>query len=454
MKRKLPSPCFYGQTVIGVLIAMAIFSILAHSVFTLITSSFELVSFNRARITARHLAQEKIEFIRNLPYDEVGTSGGVPAGTLAQEENVERNKLSFTIKTAIVYVDNPFDGTQGGSPNDLLATDFKRVRVEVSWSGLAASRNNPVIFLTDIAPKGVETNDGGGTLSILVFDANGEPVPQAQVQVVQTSVTPNIDLTFETADNGRYILPGVPACVSCYEITVTKAGYSSERTYSTTEIPNPNKPHQTILEGQLSEVSFAIDRVSTITLSTVHDREAGFSTYPNISLEIHGEKTIGTDDAAQPVYKFQETLTTDTSGALNLSSVEWDNYHITIPTSLNLTVSGSNPLLPLTLLPNTSITLSLALTTKTDNSLLISFVDNTNNLQVASVSATLQVPPSVSLQKFSGLAGDPDFGQVFYDNLNNQQYPLAATISGYLDFSGSITASSAAHEKIFLTPNP
>ena len=97
--RKLPgsSLSIKGQTLIGILVAMAIFSILAHAIFLIVGSSYQLVSYNRARITARHLAQEKIELIRNLPYDNAGTSGGIPGGPLLQEENIVRNKLNFLI---------------------------------------------------------------------------------------------------------------------------------------------------------------------------------------------------------------------------------------------------------------------------------------------------------------------------------------------------------------------
>ena len=98
-----------GQTLIGVIISLAIFSILASAVFTLISTSYQTVNFNRARITGKQLAQEKIEFVRNLPYDDVGTIGGIPNGTvIPQTETLNLNGLPYTIKTSIVYVDDPF----------------------------------------------------------------------------------------------------------------------------------------------------------------------------------------------------------------------------------------------------------------------------------------------------------------------------------------------------------
>ena len=439
-----------GQSLIGITIAIAIFSILASAILTVVNSSFRFVAFNRARITARHLAQEKIEFIRNLPYDNVGTSDGFPPGPLPQEENLIRNKLSYTVKTAIVYVDDAFDGTQGGSPADTLGSDYKRVRVEVSWQGITASRGNPIILLTDIVPKGVETTEGGGTLSIIVFDSESHPVPQATLHIVQEAVNPNIDVTFQTADNGRFIFTGIPVCVSCYEITVTKNGFSSERTYSVNEIANPTKPDQTVLEGELTEISFSIDRVSTLNIATKKGREDSFETLPNVSLQLRGEKTIGTDATAQPVYKYDQNLSTDASGNLNVSDVEWDNYHLILPVGSTYNVSGSNPFFPISILPNSSADLQVALSGNTTNSLLISFVD-TSDAPVASVSATLSNGGYTETKK-AGSEEDPDWAQVFFPNLNVQNYLLEATASGYLDYSANISVDDKTLEKVIMTP--
>ena len=439
-----------GQSLIGITIAIAIFSILASAILTVVNSSFRFVAFNRARITARHLAQEKIEFIRNLPYDNVGTSDGFPPGPLPQEENLIRNKLSYTVKTAIVYVDDAFDGTQGGSPADTLGSDYKRVRVEVSWQGITASRGNPIILLTDIVPKGVETTEGGGTLSIIVFDSESHPVPQATLHIVQEAVNPNIDVTFQTADNGRFIFTGIPVCVSCYEITVTKNGFSSERTYSVNEIANPTKPDQTVLEGELTEISFSIDRVSTLNIATKKGREDSFETLPNVSLQLRGEKTIGTDATAQPVYKYDQNLSTDASGNLNVSDVEWDNYHLILPVGSTYNVSGSNPFFPISILPNSSADLQVALSGNTTNSLLISFVD-TSDAPVASVSATLSNGGYTETKK-AGSEEDPDWAQVFFPNLNVQNYLLEATASGYLDYSANISVDDKTLEKVKMTP--
>ena len=98
-----------GQILLSILIAIAVFAILVNALFTLIAASFDLVSLNKTRITARHLAQEKMELVRNLSYEDVGTVGGIPDGIIEPEEMVRRNDLNYTIKTDISYIDDPFN---------------------------------------------------------------------------------------------------------------------------------------------------------------------------------------------------------------------------------------------------------------------------------------------------------------------------------------------------------
>ena len=59
-----------------------------------------------------------------------------------------------------------------------------------------------------------------------------------------------------------------------YKVVVSKDGYSNERTFGSGEIYNgktiaiPEKPHSIVLEGQLTEISFSIDRLSSFSINT------------------------------------------------------------------------------------------------------------------------------------------------------------------------------------------
>lgn len=446
MNRFLPKN--QGQVLITVLIAISIFAILSHAVFSLILYSYRLNTYNRSRITARHLAQEKLELIRNLAYDDVGTQGGIPSGSIPQNETITRNEIDFEVRTTIIYIDDEFDQT---APADLLPVDYKRARVEVSWQGLSSSRNSPIVLMTDIAPKGVETTEGGGTLSILVFDAEGTPVPQAEVNIVADSASPPVNITLLTSENGRIILPGAPECISCYEISITKEDYNSERTYSDSEVANPNKPHQTVLENELTEISFAIDRVSTLTIQTYSDRSSGFIPLGNVSIDMQGQKTIGTDSSGEPVYKNSTNYTTDGSGRIDITDIEWDLYVVTLPEASAYNISGSTPFIPIEVNPDTAVELSMSLAPVSANSLLLNFTDP-SDAPIASVSASLSDGLGYQETIPSGAEGNPDFGNTFFPDLNTSDYDLTATASGYLDFSSTITVNGISKETIILIP--
>lgn len=435
-----------GQAYLDIIIAIGIFAILAHALITLVLLSFELVSFTKSRNSAKHIAAEKIEIIRNLPFAQLGTIGGIPSGELPQIEEIDRNGLKYTVKTSIIYIDDQFDGL---APTDTLPTDYKRVRVEVSWPGVGSSKINPVRLFTDISPKGIETTAGGGTLSILVFDAYGQVINQANVHIVATAVNPQVDLNLQTSADGRIILPGAPACVNCYQISVDKDGFSSEKTYSNQEVANPNRPHQTILENQITEISFAIDKVSTLQISSHQDRENNFAPLANQEFRLQGEKTIGTDINDDPVYKFNQNFTTDQNGLITIDNLEWDNYFISLPSESSQTFSGTNPFMPINILPDKTISFSFALSPKTANSLLAIFEDSAQ-IPIASVSAILKQNNLVVASASSGLASNPDFGQIFIANLQNQLYNLIATASGFQTSETNINISGEKQQVITL----
>lgn len=300
-------------------------------------------------------------------------------------------------------------------------------------------------------PRGIESTEGGGTLSILVFDANAQAVPQAEVSIVATETDPQVNLTLETSDNGRIILPGSPTCTDCYQITVSKEDYSTERTYSAFEIANPDKPHQSVIEGFLTEVSFSIDKVGTLNIQTTSSRESGFGDLGNITFTLRGDKALGTDSDDELVYKFEDEYETDAGGEIELEDLEWDNYQVSVDSVDGWDISGINPLLPITLLPDTIESVSFALNSHSTHTLLSSFT-NSGDTQIASVSARLYDDFGYEATVSSGLSGYPDFGQSFFSNLTNQIYHLHATVSGYLNFDSDVSVGGNTSEHLILTP--
>jgi hypothetical protein len=436
----------HGQILVSILIAIAIFAILLHALFTLVAASFDLVAVNRARITAKHLGLDRIETIRNLAYEEIGTTEGIPNGILEETETININGLNFTTKTSVIYIDDEYDG-QG---SDDLFPDYKRVRVEILWEGLAKPSKNPLVFVTDIAPAIAQSYASAGNLQIAVIDAYGLPVPQASVTIFADSIDPTVNITTNTTDAGTTSLPGAQPCIECYQITVTKEGYSTDRTYSTIEVTNPIKPHVSIIEGSVTQVTFQIDTVATLNVTSVASRENGFSVQPDVSFRLRGSKIIGTDAFAQFVYKYDETHSTDAGGNLSLNSLEWDNYYVFMPEVTSYDISGNFPLLSLNLLPASSLDYTFSTEAHSDHSLLNIIKDPSQNLiENAYLNLTSGAYDEATI---SGKLNDPDFGQVFFSNLDSKSYNYTATASGYFDANGSVSVDGYTQNDIILSP--
>lgn len=258
-----------GFTFIEVLVGVALILLVFLAIFGLLQLSLKIAGQSKARITAIALANQRIEIVKNLPYNQVGTISGIPSGIIPETEIITRNNIEYTVKNTIGYVDDPFDGLVG---DDLQSNDYKNVKVKVSWPGFLGGQ---VILITDIVPKGLEAPEGTGNLLISVFNALGIGIGQADIHIVNDSVTPPIDVYYQTNNQGQYLVAGAPSSTAAYQIIVTKVtgtgepDYSTDRTYGSEEVANPAKPHTTVIEGSLTEISFSIDQLSSFLIKTL-----------------------------------------------------------------------------------------------------------------------------------------------------------------------------------------
>jgi len=267
------SPCGFkknrftsgGFSFIDAIIGIAILTISFLAIYGVFNLSIGLIGVSKAKVGALSLATERMELTHNLSYDDVGTLGGIVPGSIPQEESISLNGVNYTRRVSVVYIDDPQDGLLSGDENG-INNDYKRVRVEVSWE--SKRETDPVVLVSDIMPKGIETNIGGGTLIINVLDALVSPVAFAEIHIENSSTSPAVSTDVFTNENGKVIFPGVPATGN-YKITVSKGGYSESKTYDADiNNPNPDPGHLTILEGEVTEVTFVIDKLSDKNVKT------------------------------------------------------------------------------------------------------------------------------------------------------------------------------------------
>lgn len=359
-----------GFSFIEVVISIGIFIALSLTAYQVVTVLIKGSQQNREQISIAALANQYLEIARNLPYSKVGTLSGNPHGDLVDEPNavtVTYNNSAYEIYYEVTYIDDPADGTITGG-TDFAPNDYKQVKLKIDNT----RTNVTSTFITTIAPKGLEGLSNGGALSIQVINANGDSVPGATITITNTILSPAINLTRTADDDGKWIEVGLPVSTNGYHVIATKSGYSTDSTYPITGgNPNPTKPDATIVNGQVTALSFAIDLPADLTFLSL---DQSCSPLSGITLGVHGAKLIGTPN----IYKFDNTYTSNINGQATLTGIEWDTYTPGIGGSTYM-LYGSSPIQEIELFPTTSQLFTLMLGPKTTRSLLVIVKDSATN---------------------------------------------------------------------------
>jgi hypothetical protein len=261
-----------GFTFVELLVTAAVAALVFGGLMASVQFAVKLISEAKAKTGAVSLANERLEYIRSLSYADIGTLGGIPAGAIPQNATTSLNGITYSERVLIQYVDAPEDGLGASDANGIVA-DYKRAKVEYSWLG--QNGTSSLFLISDIAPPGLESTDGGGTLVVNVFDANVEPVAGAAVRVMNDTTDPTIDTTQYTNVDGVAFFAGAPAAAQ-YQLNVTKPGYSTDGTYAATSSnPDPTTPPVAVLEGAVSTMNFLIDALSTLSVRTIEPASTG-----------------------------------------------------------------------------------------------------------------------------------------------------------------------------------
>lgn len=423
-----------GFTLIETILGLVVMSIMVLAVSNLFISNLQSVTLGKARAIGLAVANEQIEYLRDLPYQSVATAGGAiyPPGTIPDSQTLTRGGYNFTVKTEINYVDDPYDGISSGpangKPKDLNPADYRKAQIDVY---LKSSGQLVAKLTTDIAGKAAETASSTGIISIRVIDANGQPVANASVHITNTNPTPDVDITTTTDNQGLVVVPNLPPDSSNrYQVTASLGGYSTDQTLpdpagaQTAVNINPN-----VLVQQITPVTLAIDRVSSLNLRVTDPAGAALG---NKAITITGaKKTKQNPD----VYKYSQVSTTDASGNISLSSMEWDSYSFTPPAGSYLV--SSQPYAPAALQPNSSLTVNLVVSASSSYPTVTklsptSAPTGTANVSLVITGTNLAAGSNVVLR----LAGQSDINVSGEVSSNGNK-----TLTGTLNLTGAATGT-------------
>lgn len=316
-----------GVTIIEILIDLAVVGMVAVTLLTLLVANMKSATYAEMRVVAANLANDRMEAVRNLPYDNVGI--GSPAVVPSfSAENIVFAGFSFRVITDYVYVDDPYDNTGSNDP-DIAPYDYKKVTVRV----YDPKRTNPVATVSsNIVSKAAETATNTGIIQVQVVDnpeKGSVPIADAVVHITNNSVSPAVDITAHTDNNGNLMVPLLPiASDNSYVVSVTKDGYSTDTTIApgvcqTGVAPSPSANLNPNVN--LQAVTQLTMQIRCLTDLQITVTDVGGTPQANTSIRVQSDRLICTD----PKSKYDQWKTTDANGLITIPQIEHDRYFYT-----------------------------------------------------------------------------------------------------------------------------
>jgi type II secretory pathway pseudopilin PulG len=153
-----------GFTLMDSLVSIAIFVMMVTVVNSTASAIIRETKNFRENTSVSTLADQYLEIARNLPYSQIGTFNGNPHGNLPDEPNAVSasiNGKNYLIYYVVNYIDDPADGTIIAG-TDPAPNDYRQIKLYIKNVSTGATKS----FLSTIAPKGLESMNGGGALSV------------------------------------------------------------------------------------------------------------------------------------------------------------------------------------------------------------------------------------------------------------------------------------------------
>lgn len=459
MDLKFQAPCLAGRQVdklktnkafslIEIIVVVFIMSVAFVAFYTVSTVGTKYIIESKNRLAAVALANEKMEIIRNLEYNNIGIlySAEIP-GNIPASETVTANGRSYEVSTSVRYFDDPMDGEY---PTDTIQNDYKQVMVTVSWND-SNGQSQSVSSASRFVPPGLETSVGGSPLSINVISNTGTiaapvfvPVPRpSSIHITNNSVVPIINDTASTDPDGHIMFPSARIS-SGSQITITKTGYETIETMDSTAAFIPIYRHVDVLLGASTQCSFEQNELSNLIVKSADYQN---NSVDGIKFSIGGGKLIGHKADIfgvinVPVYSMENTTgTTDSAGEKEYSNISPGNYTISMDSDPTYKFVDFEPSMsPAELNPGDNMTYTIRVANTSATSLFLTITDDAGN-SVSGATAKL-TDSGGSTEIFSGKTSSLR-GVIFYPDgatpLVSGSYDLVVEAIGFETKTETIT---------------
>lgn len=431
-----------GFTLIEALVFLFIFTVAVLSFYQAFNLGMNYSIESKKKLQAITLANEEIEKMRNLGYENL------TAGT-TEDVETQRNGAAYYVTTRITYVDDIEDGE---CLTDEICEDYYKVGVEVKWS--LSSENKKINMSAVVVPPIREEDADKGYMRLHIIDQNGDGLPSASVSV-RDIATDDLVYSGPVNSSGDLFLTGLDP--DEHRITVGSGNnYYPVETMDTTPSFDPYDKHADITVKTLTEKYIQTDIESTLNVVLKDTFE---NTISNLGFDIEGGKYLGLQDGTTAVYDFSDSVS-NSDGTESFPNMSFGPYFFDF-TDLN---DGTDTYQFLWMTPvsdaenkvsldaDSTLEAEAVLAKESVPSLLVTVLDNADDSPIPGASVHLEFTgtPAYDVELVAN-----EFGQVYFpenvDEIINDDYDLTVTAGGYSEENKAVTIDNFTTETIELT---
>ncbi|MFZ2188884.1 MAG: carboxypeptidase-like regulatory domain-containing protein [Candidatus Moraniibacteriota bacterium] len=456
-KYQIQNTKYKAFLLIEALTLIFIFALISVTFYSVFTVGIRYIQDAKNRLGALAVANARLEIIRNLAYDSIGTVGGTISGNIPQDQDISENTRPYHVHTEVVYIDDPFDGI--AYADTVWFEDYKKVTITISWS--SGSGTESVELVSRFVPPGKEVpHIGDGILSVNIFSdqPGGGGVVGSQVHIYNPETTIDTSLSTDDSGNATFMGSSVSDSIQKYQITVTKAGYETVTTMPPypDSAYNPVDIHASVVTGtgSVNLKNIVQNQLANIRISIVDYLNAPIA---DANFHLSGGRKLGTDivEPYTPVYNLNEDGVTDSDGKKSFNSVSPGEYNFSLIDSTfdDYEVINITPIAPFSLLSaDGTLDVTVKLVNKTTTALLIGVVADSDDAPIVGAKVRLtntSLGYDVELET-------TDNGKVFFPNSTDpflpETYHMKITASGFSDNESDvvITAGNLKKDEIRL----
>jgi prepilin-type N-terminal cleavage/methylation domain-containing protein len=282
-----------GFSLVEVIVAMMVFTVISIGVAYTITNSLVLTRESRARAVATQLVAQDIDLLRSVKdvFTIVDKTWTTEVGGTTYEVTRRASWATSTSNTTIC-------GTGKGT------LQYKQVEVSVSYTGMRPG--GEITSATAVAPNSRINDPAKGTIVVEVLGATGVGTPGVTVDIAAASVSPNGAVA--PADPAKTDSTGCTYALGLkpgnYKVTISKNG-SLGPDQKATQVMTP----VVVTAGTSQTASFSFDTAASFTAS-VGREQALLRTLPsNLDLTFRssarGDHVVDASSAsALPLFPF------------------------------------------------------------------------------------------------------------------------------------------------------